>query len=400
MARKLYLQNEIDRVNVLTDYGLMDSGKDPDFDAIAEIASGICGIPIALITFIDESRQYFKSHIGTDFTENLRESSFCTYAIDSTEEIMIVEDARKDSRFANNPLVTGPTKVVFYAGVPLVNEQGYALGTICVLDQKTHTLSSAQIQALKSLAEQIVDKIELKRKVTSLELANEELLNANVLIQKFASMAAHDIKNPLSSILLTTELLRKSALTNNDARALRLTEVNISSTKSLISLVEEMLEYSRAPELLFARKQKINVASLFERIKTLTVIPDNFVINFQSIPAEIYFSLIAIEQILLNLLSNAIRYNEKQQGIVQVELSEDSAYYVLSVTDNGNGIAEENFEKIFETNFTLHSNDQFGAKSNGIGLSTVKNLVTTLKGTITVESVLSRGSTFLVQLPK
>jgi len=400
MARKLYLQNEIDRVNVLTDYGLMDSGKDPDFDAIAEIASGICGIPIALITFIDESRQYFKSHIGTDFTENLREFSFCTHAIASTEEIMIVEDARKDTRFANNPMVTGPTKVVFYAGVPLVSEQGYALGTICVLDQQTHTLSSSQIQALKSLAEQIVDKIELKRKVASLELANEELLNANVLIQKFASMAAHDIKNPLSSILLTTELLKKGALSNNDTRALRLTEVNISSTKSLISLVEEMLEYSRAPELLFARKQKINITSLFERIKTLTTIPDNFLINFQSTLTELYFSSIAIEQILLNLLSNAIRYNEKQQAIVQVKLSEDLTHYILSVTDNGNGIAEENFEKIFETNFTLRSNDQFGAKSNGIGLSTVKNLVTTLNGTITVESVVTEGSTFLVHLPK
>ena len=400
MARKLYLQNEIDRVNVLTDYGLMDSGRDPDFDAIAEIASGICGIPIALITFIDESRQYFKSHIGTDFTENLREFSFCTHAIASTEEIMIVEDARKDTRFANNPMVTGPTKVVFYAGVPLVSEQGYALGTICVLDQQTHTLSSSQIQALKSLAEQIVDKIELKRKVASLELANEELLNANVLIQKFASMAAHDIKNPLSSILLTTELLKKGALSNNDTRALRLTEVNISSTKSLISLVEEMLEYSRAPELLFARKQKINITSLFERIKTLTTIPVNFAIYFQSTLTEIYFSSIAIEQILLNLLSNAIRYNEKQQAIVQVKLSEDLIHYILSVTDNGNGIAEENFEKIFETNFTLRSNDQFGAKSNGIGLSTVKNLVTTLNGTITVESVVTEGSTFLVHLPK
>jgi signal transduction histidine kinase len=400
MARKLYLQNEIDRVKVLKGYGLMDGERDQDFDAIAEIASGICGIPIALITFIDENRQYFKSHIGTDLTENLRELSFCTHVIDSTDDIMIVEDARKDIRFADNPMVTGPAKVVFYAGVPLISEQGFALGTLCVIDQKTHTLSLSQIQALKSLAEQIVDKIELKRKIASLEIANEKLLNANVLIQKFASMAAHDIKNPLSSILLTTELLKKSALSNNDARALKLTEVNISSAKSLLSLVEEMLEYSRRPELLFARRQKINVASFFERIKSLTVIPDHFTINFQSALSNISFSLIAIEQILLNLLSNAIRYNDKQKGIVQVKLSEDLVHYILDVTDNGKGIAKESVEKIFDTNFTINGKDQFGVKSNGIGLSTVRDLITALNGTITVESVVFKGSTFRVRLPK
>jgi signal transduction histidine kinase len=353
-----------------------------------------------LITFIDEKRQYFKSHLGTDFTENARERSFCTHAIASSEEIMVVKDARLDERFANNPMVTGPTKLVFYAGVPLINEDGFALGTICVLDQKSHHLTDPQLQALKSLAKQVVDKIELKRKVTHLEHKNDELAKANILIQKFASMAAHDIKNPLSSILLTSQLLSKSALTNKDERAVKLLEMNIASSKALLLLVDDMLEYSRSPELLFARKQKVTVSELFERIKKLSVIPENFQVEFSSNLVEIHFPSIAVEQILLNLLSNAIRYNNKATGIVNIEIAEDALHYILKVEDNGKGIAAEYHEKIFNANFTLQDKDRSGTPSNGIGLSTVKNLVDSLKGNIKLNSLIDKGCTFILNLPK
>jgi signal transduction histidine kinase len=226
------------------------------------------------------------------------------------------------------------------------------------------------------------------------------LAKANILIQKFASMAAHDIKNPLSSILLTSELLKKNATSNQDARALKLSEINIASSKSLISLVNDMLDYSRSPELLFARKQKIFVSELFERIKKLTIIPRNFTVGFDSALMEINFPAIAVEQILLNLLSNAIRYNNKSHGVVNIELSEDSIYYILKVADNGDGIAEEHHDKIFNANFTLQTEDRSGATSNGIGLSTVKNLVNSLKGSIKLISSIDQGSTFILNLPK
>lgn len=400
MSNFPYPHNEAQRLNILAGYDLMDSGYDRDFDAIAEIASTICDIPISLITFIDEKRQYFKSHLGTDFTENARERSFCTHAIASSEEIMVVKDARLDERFANNPMVTGPTKLVFYAGVPLINEDGFALGTICVLDQKSHHLTDPQLQALKSLAKQVVDKIELKRKVTHLEHKNDELAKANILIQKFASMAAHDIKNPLSSILLTSQLLSKSALTNKDERAVKLLEMNIASSKALLLLVDDMLEYSRSPELLFARKQKVTVSELFERIRKLSVIPENFQVEFSSNLVEIHFPSIAVEQILLNLLSNAIRYNNKATGIVNIEIAEDALHYILKVEDNGKGIAAEYHEKIFNANFTLQDKDRSGTPSNGIGLSTVKNLVDSLKGNIKLNSLIDKGCTFILNLPK
>ncbi|MDO7743357.1 MAG: GAF domain-containing sensor histidine kinase [Pedobacter sp.] len=400
MSEFPYPLNEKERLAVLKSYGLMDSGADKEFDAIASIAAAICGIPISLITFIDDERQYFKSHIGTDFTENQRELSFCTHAIASSEDILIVQDATKDVRFADNPMVTGPTKLVFYAGVPLVNEEGYALGTICVIDQKVHDLSAEQVAALKSLAVQVVDKIELKRKVAKLEKANHELMNSNVLIQKFASMAAHDIKNPLSSMLLTSQLLRASTEKAGDERSLKLIDINITSTRTLLSLVDEMLEYSKSPGSLIARKQKINLKTLFERLKNLVQVPANFRVDFNSPLTEIYYSVIAIEQILLNLISNAIRYNDKAEGTVIVSILDVEGHYMLEVADNGVGIAPEFHQQIFSSNFTLNQTDRFEKKGTGIGLSTVKDLVNVLNGDIQLKSQLGAGSVFTVRFSK
>jgi len=400
MIKFPYPANEKERLSVLAGYDLMDSGVDKEFDAIAGIAAAICGIPISLITFIDDKRQYFKSHIGTDFTENQRELSFCTHAIASSEDIMIVQDATKDVRFANNPMVTGPAKLVFYAGVPLINEDGYALGTICVIDQKVHDLSAEQVAALKSLALQVVDKIELKRKVAKLEKANRELMNSNVLIQKFASMAAHDIKNPLSSMLLTSQLLRASTEKVGDERSLKLIDINITSTRTLLSLVDEMLEYSKSPGSLIARKQHINLRNLFDRLKNLVQVPANFRIDFHSPLTEIYYSVIAIEQILLNLISNAIRYNDKAEGKVIVSILDVDNHYMLEVADNGVGIAPEFHQQIFSANFTLNQADRFEQKGTGIGLSTVKDLVNVLNGDIQLKSQLGAGSVFTVRFSK
>ena len=395
-----YPQDETSRLSVLESYNLMDSGPDKDYDAIARIASAVCGIPISLITFIDEKRQYFKSHIGTDFTENQRELSFCTYAIASSEDIMIVQDATQDERFANNPMVTGPTKLVFYAGVPLINEDGFALGTICLLDQKKHDLSEEQIEALRSLGKQVVDKIELKRKITALETANQELINSNVLIQKFASMAAHDIKNPLTTILLTSQLLKSGTEKTGNERSMKLIDVNISSAKNLLTLVEEMLDYSRSPGLLIARKQTFTTRGLFDRMKSLVAVPDNFTVNFHSQISEIFHSVIAMEQILLNLLTNAIRYNDKVNGIITATITEETDFYLLEVADNGIGIPPAHHHQIFSANFTLNRTDRFENKGTGIGLSTVKDLVNALKGDIQLKSEPGEGSVFTVSFKK
>jgi len=297
-------------------------------------------------------------------------------------------------------MVTGPTKVAFYAGVPLINEDGYALGTLCVLDQQTHTLSTQQIEALKTLAKQVVDKIELRRKVLTLEKANQELLNSNVLIQKFASMAAHDIKNPLSTIMLTSQALKIRLEKIQDEGCLRLVDLNVTSTKNLLGLVDEMLEYSKAPSLLITKKQQVDLNSLLRKVIAMVAVPENIEIILPEENHSLYVSIIVFEQIMLNLLSNAIRYNNKEQGYVKIAFEQDEEFYRFEVEDNGIGIAEQYHEKIFGNNFTLKTTDRYNDKGSGIGLSTVKDLLGVLNGNISVRSVPGEGATFFATLKK
>jgi PAS domain S-box-containing protein len=160
-------RNESERIDALTEYDILDTLPEEDYNAFTRLAAQICGVPLAVISFVDKERQWFKSKIGIDFNETLRDISFCSHAI-LQEDVFIVNDARNDVRFADNPLVTDGLRVRFYAGASLVSPSGAAVGTLCVLDQKPHELTSEQTDALRSLSRMLVAKLELRKTVLSL----------------------------------------------------------------------------------------------------------------------------------------------------------------------------------------------------------------------------------------
>ncbi|MFB9296860.1 ATP-binding protein [Persicitalea jodogahamensis] len=165
--------DERKRIDALKKYNILDSLPEADYDAITQLASYICQTPVALISFVDEKRQWFKSHHGFDKIETSREVAFCAYNILDPSTPLVVEDARVDERFANNPLVTGDPHIVFYAGVPLVNTDGYALGSLCVIDQEKRQLTEEQLTALGLMSRQVVSLLEL-RKANNLLSASQE----------------------------------------------------------------------------------------------------------------------------------------------------------------------------------------------------------------------------------
>lgn len=163
--------NENRRLHVLGDYNIMDSLPEQAYDDFTKLASAICNTPIALITLLDDHRQWFKANIGLNVSETPRSQAFCAHAIINPNEIMIVEDATLDERFASNPLVTGDPNIRFYAGAPLVTPTGEALGTICVIDREPRILTETQLEALRVLSREIIVQLELRRSIATLEQA-------------------------------------------------------------------------------------------------------------------------------------------------------------------------------------------------------------------------------------
>jgi diguanylate cyclase (GGDEF)-like protein len=233
------------RQAVLDSYGILDTPDEKAYDDIAKLAAFICGTPTALISFIDRERRWFKARHGAAAREIPRVVSFCTHAIETPGQVMVVPDATRDARFANNPLVTLSPKIRFYAGAPMVSPEGAALGAVCVIDQIARELSAAQVEALEILARQVVGLLELRRSHAALEAAN-------------AKLAAQSLTDPLTCIPNRRAFIAR--LTEEEARARR----NGDPLALLLIDVDHFKAYNDAfghpagDEALFAVGQMLN----------------------------------------------------------------------------------------------------------------------------------------------
>ncbi|MFY1045981.1 ATP-binding protein [Chryseobacterium sp. GP-SGM7] len=171
--------DEQNRLKALYSYDILDTATEKDFDELTELAAAICDTPISLISFVDKDRQWFKSHYGLDARQTDRCYSFCSHAIQNPDQLMQVEDAQNDIRFQDNPLVTGSPEIRFYAGIPLLDKDGYALGSLCVIDQKPKLLNETQQKALRTISHQVIDKLLLRKNNNDLILSNHSLTKAN-----------------------------------------------------------------------------------------------------------------------------------------------------------------------------------------------------------------------------
>ena len=157
------------RLKALEEYGVLDTSAEESFEDIVRVASYITKTPIALISLVDRERQWFKAKVGLDADETPRDISFCTHAINNPSDVLVVHDATKDERFADNPLVVNDPNIRFYAGAPLVTPTGEAIGTLCVIDREARNLTPEQLEILRALSRQVISQLELRRSIASLE---------------------------------------------------------------------------------------------------------------------------------------------------------------------------------------------------------------------------------------
>jgi GAF domain-containing protein len=170
MGAPMMSANDAARVDALQKYAILDSEPEQAFDDLTLLASYVCKTPIALISLVDENRQWFKAKVGISATETSRDIAFCSTAI-LQGDVFVVPDALQDERFRTNPLVVSEPNIRFYAGAPLINEDGYALGTLCVIDRTPRNLAADQEAALKALSRLVLMQMEFRRNLLLLKEA-------------------------------------------------------------------------------------------------------------------------------------------------------------------------------------------------------------------------------------
>ncbi len=241
-------ENEAERLAELEAFDIVDTLPEQAYDDITFLASQICGTPIALMSLVDDERQWFKSKVGLDAPETPRDVAFCAHAILAPDELLVVPDATADDRFADNPLVTGDPTVRFYAGVPLTTAAGNALGTLCVIDRAPRDLTSEQETALRALGRQVMAQLELRLSVAALEIAADEERRHQQQLESYqrqleehlAVIAEQSITDPLTGVRNRRAFL--SRLDEEAARASR-----YGSTFSLVMLdVDHFKAYNDA----------------------------------------------------------------------------------------------------------------------------------------------------------
>jgi PAS domain S-box-containing protein len=521
-------ENEQERLEALRRYEILDTEFESSFGRITDLACYVCKTPIAAISLVDEDRQWFKAITGLDARQTDRDVAFCAHAI-LQPDVFVVPDATKDSRFVDNALVTSAPDIRYYAGVPLVTSDGFALGTLCVIDRVPRQLEQEQLEALKTLADQTLTQLELrlsvkktKEYVDALQLAEmvyenssdgmmvadennrviainpaftkltgytqieamgrnpsflksgkqdaafylrmwdairsngtwqgeiwnrrkngeiyaewltvnaipgpsgaihryvalfsditekklsdekiltqkAELMRSNAELEQFAYVASHDLRQPLRSITSYVSLLEKALAGQLNDETREYLHFAHSGARRMDHLIVDLLEYSRigreahpmetielsevvayaAANLQAAlddTQGKVVVGGILPR---LTADPDELVRLFQ------------------NLIGNALKYRDsKRPPVVEITAARNGANWMISVADNGIGIAPENFDRIFGVFQRLHGPGEY--EGTGIGLAVCKKIVERHGGSLTVDSVFGKGSTFHVMLP-
>ncbi|WP_026729686.1 GAF domain-containing hybrid sensor histidine kinase/response regulator [Flavobacterium denitrificans] len=391
--------NELQRLAALKRYNILDTLPDHAFDDATKLVSYICGVPIAHISFIDESRQWFKSEIGIGVSEVPREISFCKYTIMESKMVEI-NDTFLNERFKDDPNVTGGFKVRFYAGVPLTTPDGFNIGTICAIDHVTKTLDENQRNALSIVAKHVISQLEVQTK--NIELAAQKKIAERAVLAKdsFLANMSHEIRTPLNAIIGFTDLLAQTEL--DETQRDYIDSVQIAG-ENLLLIVNDILDLSKIESgNLTIDSEPFNLKKTLKHVYNLLKVKAHKEVEFNlfldaDMPDMVIGDQGRLNQILVNLIGNALKFTVEGDVTVSVKkVDETEDHYSLrfSVKDTGIGIPEDKLKTIFErfTQAEESTTRKFGG--TGLGLNIVKQLVELQKSEIQVKSKEGRGSEF------
>lgn len=385
--------NEQQRLEALRSYHILDTAADPRFDRLVDIARALFDAPIAVITLIDEDRQWFKAIRGLDARQTHRDAAFCAHTI-MQDEILLVRDAMTDPRFATNPLVIKAPYIRFYVGAPLITPAGFRLGSICVIDTAPRPRPRpAALSALKTLAAMVIDELEAGGMANAPEGApttapstEQSVDPSQAAKEEFLMLVSHELRTPLNAILGFSEILENWI---KDEPYQSYVKDVLTSAHQLRGTVDHILEFSRAEQgELTLKEEKVAVSdTVREVIDTMTgharlagvTLSMDLSTPFPTLTAD----RIYLRQMISNVISNAIHSGA---SFVRVEAGQRTETDVsVTIVDNGRGIAPETSKSIlgpFRQGESILSRRKDGL---GLGLPMTRRLIELHGGRLSLE---------------
>ncbi|MFV1871925.1 MAG: ATP-binding protein [Oleiphilus sp.] len=387
MISAAYHPQEEDRLAELLKYEILDTEDEHCFDELTELASTICGTSISLISLIDSKRQWFKSRVGLAASETHRDLAFCAHAIHQ-DDIFEIQNALEDERFVDNPLVTGPPDIRFYAGKPLITASGLPIGTLCVIDTKPNKLNENQKKALNTLAKQVISQLELRLHTRKMQRMNAER-------EQFYGILAHDLKSPFNVVIGLSRMLVDSSEHFDAERIISYAKEIFNSSLKIYQILDEILQWTEhcmsSPEIIL---EPINVRDcvdnslslLSESIKAKDI---NLHINVPEKVTALASSTL-LKTVLRNLLSNAIKYS-LHNGLINIEANMNENQTHLVITDDGQGIPDSIKQQLFKK-VVMSTEGTLGEAGHGLGLHLTHKMVLMQKGKIWLDETHSPGT--------
>ncbi len=391
---------EAQRLAMLRALGLLDTPSERAFDAIVALARATLHTPIALVSLVDERRQWFKAKLGLEVSETPRSFAFCATAV-AQAGVLWVADARCDARFEQNPLVVGPPDIRFYAGAP-ITVRGQRIGTVCAISDEPRAYDAGQAQTLVMLAGLAADECDRRLIVLEIESARREAADASHAKSQFLANVSHELRTPLNGVIGVASVLGATAL---DASQREMLDIIVSSGETLQVLLDDILDIS---------KIEAGRVELELRAFRLSEILQQSVSLFGARAAEKGLSLSLdcdtqakylgdgprIRQIVSNLVSNAIKFTDRGTVSVRVrhKAGAEGDRLRIEVEDTGPGFTVAAQGRLFERFEQGDGSTTRRHGGTGLGLPIARALAELMGGTLVAASAPGHGATFTFSL--
>jgi signal transduction histidine kinase len=343
--------NEIERLAALYSLDILDSPPEKDFDDIVALAAGVCEAPMSAVSLVDADRQWAKAQTGVEVAETSRDVSFCAHAI-LGRDLMLIPDAREDERFADNPIVTAEGGIRFYAGAPLLTTDGFALGTLCVMDTEPRRLDVEQQQALRALARQVTAQLELRRYAFALANTTARLQELERRKDDLAGLVGGELRSSLR--LMSAYLERLGDTGYHDAEmgdmVARATAAHCRGFRELIDHLTTMADAGLGGESLHMRQCDLTRVTqrAVEAVRPIAASKHIWILNQAGGPSlPIIADPVRLEQVLTHLLFAAVKYTP-EGGRVRVGTEMESGPTVrLDDMDLPDGMRPDLFPHLY-----------------------------------------------------